>query len=207
MQLHWDRLDVFDMKRIVNKIEVVLVAVIVVSIFLLTHTIDSKFRTTTITHNVLTSETQSNDMFIKEPFSYNLDIVTEVEVYDARMVRLSKNVFKDNHHSVSIEDLDNSYELFDIIRKNPHGHIDIVLPDGSSENVYFRWGYDEHGTRELLVVYNAGNIVPGLWMLNFLCYLILVFVFGLVILHKLHTQEIYIKDYQDTQNRVQERMR
>jgi hypothetical protein len=195
------------MKRVVNKIEVILVAVIVISIFLLTHTIDSKLRTTTITHNVLTSETQSKDMFIKEPFSYNLDSVTEVEVYDARMVRLSKNIFKDDHNNVSIEDLANSYELFDIIRKNPHGHIDIVLPDGSSENVYFRWGYDERGTRELLVVYNAGNIVSGVWMLNFLCYLILVFVFGLVILHKLHTQEIYIKDYQDTQNRVQERMR
>lgn len=208
MYVHYlDRLDGFDMKRAVNKIEVVLIVVIVASIFMLTHGIDSNLRTTTITHNVLTSPTQNKDMFIKEPFTYNLDSVTEVEVYDARMTRMSKNIFQDDHHNISIEDLENNIELFDIMRNNPYGHIDIILPDGTSENVYFRWGYDQYGTRELLVVYNAGKIVPGAWMLNFLCYLILIFVFGLVILHKLHTQEFYIKDYEDTQKRIQERIR
>jgi hypothetical protein len=195
------------MQNYVNKIEVFLIVIIILSIFALTHIIDTKVRSTTITHNPLLSQTNLNGRFINNPFSYDLDAVTEIEVYNSRLERVSKNVFKDDHKSVSLMDFENKNAVIDIINTYPCGHLEVVLPDKRVENVYFRWGYDENNTRELVMIYNAGSVVTGLWLLNFLCYLILVFVFGLVILHKLHTQDIYIRDYQATQNRIQERMR
>ena len=191
------------MKRHVNKIELFLVVIIVGSIFLLTHSMDDIITRTTSLDDAINQQTYTQHQFMREPFNYDLERVTEIEIYNANMLLMSRTILNDNHKNISLSSVDNKDDIISIMNTHQSGHISVTLPDRSTENLYFKWGYNSGGTRELTVIYNAGVEIQGLWKLNFLCYLILIFVFGLVVLHKLHVQELYIRDYQAVQTRVQ----
>lgn len=71
-------------------------------------------------------------------------------------------------------------DLVELLKNNVEGHTEISI-DGYDENVYFRWSETSRGEHYLVMVYMSQPEVSNLWVFSFVCYMILILVFFLLI--------------------------
>lgn len=101
-----------------------------------------------------------------------------IDVYSEDLEPLFTVQFYDNNtEHASLRDFP---DLVDLLRNNEEGHTEISI-DGIDENVYFRWSETSRGEHYLVMVYMSQPEVNNLWVFSFICYLILILVFILLI--------------------------
>ncbi|MCM1221208.1 MAG: hypothetical protein NC548_42690 [Lachnospiraceae bacterium] len=71
-------------------------------------------------------------------------------------------------------------DLVNLLRSNVEGHTEVKIND-IDENVYFRWSETSRGEHYLVMVYMSQPVVNNLWVFSFVCYMILILVFFLLI--------------------------
>ena len=69
------------------------------------------------------------------------------------------------------------------------GQTEITVDDMEQE-VYFKWVTNNSGETRLLMVYSAIKIVKGIWLFSFICWMVMILIFVLLI--RLHS-----RSYQD----------
>lgn len=102
----------------------------------------------------------------------------------------------------SIKDYPDLLELF---KANSEGHTSITIDD-KEEDVYFKWVTTSTNEYYLVIIYMSRSKVENLWVFNFVCYLILILVFILLIrLHIIHHND-HIQYYRSLSDNVRSRL-
>lgn len=128
-------------------------------------------------------EFPDQEEFTEEMKSYLNDSYKMIELYDENFELLFQIQFVDDYKTKG--DLINQKDLVSILKNNKEGQTIINIGD-SEEDVYFKWITNSRGEERLLLVYSTIKNVRGLWVFSFICWLVLILVFILVI--RLHSK-------------------
>jgi hypothetical protein len=191
------------------KVEIFLVVLIALCMLTLIHVSTSKMNEVLSTNNsILLRENPDkvlDGLLGKEIVKYHPDPHTMMEVYDEKFNTIISVPFdNDNdhnkHRSINLVEYDGLRALY---TKYPEGHSRIQIGD-IEEDVYFRWTEASSDSKKrLAIIYIARPIVKNLWMIPFLCYLILILIFILVVRLRVSCQQDRINYYKKTSARVQ----
>ena len=195
-----------------HRIEVVVSVIIAICMIFLNHTINQKIKLiTTSDYTVISTGSTSgsityNFMSNENTFAYRLEDMNAIEVYDKNFNKQLSLRISDDHISYKLLSSEKIASLEKVFYSYDSGHVNIEL-NGSREDVYFTWGINDRGEKQLTVIYDAGHLVDGLWIIPFLCYIILILIFGLVLMHRIHFQNTRIRYFKENQDRIQSTLR
>lgn len=122
-----------------------------------------------------------------------------VEIYDEDLNLLIKIEFLTNEGK-SDQVLSEYPQLVEILTNNESGSTSIETDD-VVEYVYFKWAYTESGERILFMVYTAKAQVHSIWVIDALCYAILILVGILMVVVSIRNNHERIRYYNDMLNR------
>ncbi len=192
------------------KVEIALVMLIAICMLMLIQISNIKLNEVMSTNNSIilreNPDKEIDNLLTKEIIKYKPDACTMMEIYDDNYNMIMRVPFS------PIDDTPRSYfnlgdhkGLKDLLGKYPEGHTRIQMGD-NEEDVYFRWTETNDSKRRLAIIYIARPVVKHLWLIPFLCYLILILIFILVVRVRMSCQLDRINFYHKTSMRVQSRM-
>ena len=177
-------------KRLINFFSVETIIILVIAacmLFLNTFTV-KKINEIELSRNnavflVDDLEFPEQEEFTEELKSYIQDSYKMIELYDENLELLFQVQFSDSYKSKG--DLINQSDLVQILNSNKEGQSTIIIDD-DEEDVYFKWITNNRGEERLLMVYSSIRNVKGLWVFSFVCWIVMILVFVLVI--RLHSK-------------------
>lgn len=125
--------------------------------------------------------------FTEEIQNYLTGSYKMIELYDQDLELIFQIQFSDKY--IEIDDIKQHTDLVNIIKNNKEGQTEITVDDMEQE-VYFKWVTNNSGETRLLMVYSAIKIVKGIWLFSFICWMVMILIFVLLI--RLHS-----RSYQD----------
>lgn len=131
---------------------------------------------------------------------YKTEACKMVEMYDDELNLLVKIEFGANISPGNM--LVNYPQLVDILINNESGNTSIEIGD-SIEYVYFRWADTESGERVLFMIYTSKETVHNFWIINALCYAILILVGLLMVSMIIRRSNDRIEYYNEISGRSQ----
>lgn len=191
------------------KIEIFLVILIALCMLTLINVSNSKVNEILASNNSIllrqNPDTQIEGLLSKEMLMYKTEACTMMETFDSNYNLIGRIEFVDDHHNHHTPDIKKYPALQSLFNQYPEGHARIQIDD-CEEDIYFRWTDTDSGRHILAVIYIARPIVKNLWMIPFICYLILILIFILIIRLRMSCQKDRICFYHKTAVRVQNRM-
>ena len=189
------------------KTEIFLIVMIAICMLTLIHVSNTKMNEVLSTNNSIILRTNPDKhidgLLAKEMLQYKEEACTMMETYDNNFNITGRLPFDDDankiHHLPDLKDYDG---LKVLLKKYPEGHTRIRIGD-NEEDIYFRWTKTTNSEERLVLIYIARPIVKNLWMIQFLCYLILILIFILVVRLRVSCQNDRINYYQKTSARIQ----
>lgn len=139
----------------------------------------------------------------KEIMQYRPGAYKMIEIYKPNLeIMMTLQFMQDEKYETNLNDHPDLVELF---YENEEGHTQLMIGD-KEEDIYFRWTDGANGEKYLIVVYSSRHPVKNLGVFTFVCYMVLLLVFVLLIrLHISHYND-KIKQYKtmsdDVRNRV-----
>ena len=127
-----------------------------------------------------------NEQFGQEIVKYRQNSYKMIEMYDNSFELLLSLQF-DQDQSYIQYNIEDYPELIEILKSNKEGNTNITI-NGYEEEIYFQWSTNSRNEDRLVMVYSTKKIVNNLWVFSFVCYLVLILIFTLLI-------KINIKEY------------
>lgn len=95
-------------------------------------------------------------------------------------------------------------ELIEILSSHQEGQTSIMTGNDKDvkQDIYFKWISGSDGQKYLIITYSYYHPVDNLWVFNFVGYLVIVLVFGLLILLRIRRYSDKINQYQSLSNDV-----
>lgn len=121
----------------------------------------------------------------EEIIKYHPDSCKMIEIYDESFKLLFSLQFDETTHTIHNNDIKNHPELVSLLQGNHEGQTAITI-DEYNEDVYFQWVTNNRNEKRLVIVYSTKPVVEGIWVFSFVCYLILILIFLLLI--RIHTR-------------------
>lgn len=137
--------------------------------------------------NYSNSEQLGNEIVKYRPDSYKM-----IEIYNESFELLFSLQFDENRKIYNNNIYDHE-ELLYLLNNTDKGQTLITVGD-YKEQVYFEWMTNNKNEKRLVIVYSTKEIVNNIWMFSFICYIILILIFILLI--RLHTKNYNDKIYQ-----------
>lgn len=133
-------------------------------------------------------EYSESEQLGKEIVKYRPDSCKMIEMYDDSFELLFSLQF-DETNPIHDNNINNHPELLELLRNNKEGQTSISIGD-YDEEVYFQWVINDRDEQRLVIVYSTKQVVDGIWVFSFVCYLVLILVFFLLI-------RLHYKDYKE----------
>ena len=193
------------------KIEISLVILIALCMLMLINVSNTKINEVLAGNNSIllreNPDKQIEKLLAKEMSTYQIEACTLMEIYDGNFELIGRVPFVDGHdHSHIQGGIKNHERLKAIFKKYPEGHTRIEIGD-KEQDIYFRWTTkNSTGEDRFVLFYVARPVVKNLWVIPFLCYLILILIFTLVVRLRMSCQRDRINYYHNSSMRVQSRM-
>jgi hypothetical protein len=147
---------------------------------------------------------QIEGLLAQEMIPYKLEACTMMETYDKDFNLLGRIPFVDGYDH-NVPDIRKYDKLISLFNKYPEGHTRLQRGD-NEEDIYFRWTNTTSGDRVFVLIYISRPVVHNLWMIPFLCYLILILIFTLVMRLRMSCQKDRIEYYHRSSMRVQSKI-
>lgn len=129
-----------------------------------------------------------DDEFAEEIREFLPDTYKMIELYDENMNLMFQIQFDEgNHYQPS--DIREYQEIITRIKNTQEGQARIEL-DGSEQDFFYKWVVNNKGETRLLIVYSNVEEVENLWVFSFVCYIVIILVFLLLI-------RLHIRHYKD----------
>ena len=139
---------------------------------------------------------------------YKLEKFPMLEVYDAefnQLIRLPLD--QDQHNSVKYDTMRNHEDLQKLFTCYTEGYTKMNV-DGYDEDIYFSWVTTSEGSKQLIIVYLSRPVVKLMWAIPFICYLILLLIFVIIIRMQLTIRkskiDLYNRSAQSVQNAIRD---
>ena len=127
---------------------------------------------------------EDSEVLAEEIVQYHPDTCKMIEMYDENFemvfsIQFDQSVIECN----SIHDYP---DLINLFKQSKEGQT-IITMGNTEQYVYFQWTPNNRGDNRLIVIYSAKVEVQNIWIFTFVCYLVLIMVFILLIrLHYKH---------------------
>lgn len=97
-------------------------------------------------------------------------------------------------------------ELVELFYTNDEGHTELTIDD-NKEDIYFKWTEGTNKEKYLVVIYSSRKPVKNLWVFSFVCYIVLLLIFFLLL--RLHMRNYIdrVRQYQSTSDEIRNRLR
>lgn len=150
-------------------------------------------------------ESPISDDLAKEIVDFRPESCKMIELFSKDFELIFRVQFREGDENRSYENIENHKELMDLFLNNKEGHTNIIV-DGEEEDIYFRWTVTNTGEPSLMIIYMARPVVKNLWVFSFVCYIILILIFALVIMMKYRLHRQLLKEYENLQINIKNRV-
>ena len=129
-----------------------------------------------------------------------------IELFSKDFELIFRVQFREDDENKLYDNIENHQELMSLFLHNKEGHTNLTI-DGEEEDIYFKWTTNNLGEPSLMIIYMARPVVKNLWVFSFICYIILILIFLLVISLKYRMHRQLVREYENlqinTKNRIE----
>lgn len=118
-----------------------------------------------------------------------------IELYDDNFNLIFQVQFADDVDIEHKNDLRDHKNLINHIQSNQEGQTSFMIGD-NEQDIYYKWLTNERGENRLILVYSDITNVKYLWIIPFICYLVIILVFALLIRMKMKLMAIKCSQYE-----------
>lgn len=139
--------------------------------------------------------------------NYKVEKFPMLEIYDKeynQLLRLPLDT--DPHDSIRYDTMKNHTDLQETFSQYDEGYTKMNV-DGYDEDIYFSWVITSDGHKQLIIVYLSRPVIKMMWAIPFICYLILLLVFVIIIRIQLSIRRSKIDQYNKSALSVQNALR
>ena len=139
--------------------------------------------------------------------NYKVEKFPMLEIYDKeynQLLRLPLDT--DPHDSIRYDTMKNHTDLQETFSQYDEGYTKMNV-DGYDEDIYFSWVITSDGHKQLIIVYLSRPAIKLMWAIPFICYLILLLVFVIIIRIQLSIRRSKIEQYNKSALSVQNALR
>lgn len=151
-------------------------------------------------------ENQISDDFAKEIVNFRPESCKMIELFSKDFELIFRVQFREDDENKLYDNIENHQELMSLFLHNKEGHTNLTI-DGEEEDIYFKWTTNNLGEPSLMIIYMARPVVKNLWVFSFICYIILILIFLLVISLKYRMHRQLVREYENlqinTKNRIE----
>ena len=140
-------------------------------------------------------EDEIDEDLAEKIIAFRPDACKLIELYDENFQSVFKVAFTDESEDIKYNNLNEYEDLIALFESSPQGHTSFEIDD-EKEDIVFEWTESSDGTRYLLIVYMSRPIVKNTWVFSFVCYIILILVFTLVIRMMFRQNKARIRHYE-----------
>lgn len=139
--------------------------------------------------------------------NYKVEKFPMLEIYDTEYNQLLRlPLDKDPHDSILYDTMKNHTDLQETFSQYDEGYTKMNV-DGYDEDIYFSWVVTSDGHKELIIVYLSRPAIKLMWAIPFICYLILLLVFVIIVRIQLSIRRSKIDQYNKSALSVQNALR
>lgn len=178
-------------------VELIIMIVIAGLMIFLIHFADAKL------NEIMTADQQALLINQNSDNPINVELSEEIVKYRPETCKLIE-VYNSNYEPMfdvqfgtSIQDtnpITDYPELIDILENSPEGHTEFTQDD-QIEYIQYQWVSTSDDEQALIIIYMTKPIVKNLWVFSFICYLILILVFVIIIRMNLINSRNRIRQY------------
>lgn len=125
---------------------------------------------------------EDSEILAEEIVQYHPDTCKMIEMYDENFEMVFSVQFDEK--VIECNNIHNYPELIELLKESKEGQTTITIGD-AEEYVYFQWTTNNRNENRLLLVYTAKQEVQNIWIFSFVCYMVMILIFVLLI--KMHT--------------------
>lgn len=143
-----------------------------------------------------------HEQLAEELLEYRPDSYKMIEIYtDEFDLMMTLQFITANSRSLNLHA---HPELIDLFKNNAEGHTTLLFGnnDEIKEDVYFKWVTGSDENKYLMIVYSSRHPVQNIWIFNFVCYMVLLLVFVLLLYIRLKNYKDKIQQYEQLSNDV-----
>ena len=125
---------------------------------------------------------EDSEILAEEIVQYHPDTCKMIEMYDENFEMVFSVQFDEK--VVECSDIHNYPELIELLKQSKEGQTTVTMGD-VEEYVYFQWTTNNRNEDRLLLIYSSKHEVSNIWIFSFVCYMVMILIFVLLI--KMHT--------------------
>ena len=118
-----------------------------------------------------------------------------IELYDNNFNLIFQVQFTDDVNTQHNKNIKDSKNLINHIQSNKEGQTSFVIGN-NEQDVYYKWLTNERGEDRLIMVYSDITNVKYLWAIPFICYIVIILVFVLLIRMRIRLMSIKCSQYE-----------
>lgn len=145
-----------------------------------------------------------DDVFAEQIRDYLPDTYKMIELYDINLELLLRIQF--DNDQTEPRDIRENDEIMSVIANTTEGQAHISVGE-MEQDFYYRWLENSKGEMRLLTVYSKIHNVQNLWVFSFVCYLIMVLIFILLIRLHIRRYQDHISRYRESTNNLSSSMK
>lgn len=144
-----------------------------------------------------------HNQLAQEIIKYRPGVYKMIEIYKPNMEIMMTLQFENNakYHT----NLNEYPELTELFLKNKEGHTQLTI-DNELEDIYFKWIDDASMDKYLILIYTSRHQVQDLYIFDFVCYMVLLLIFFLLIRIHISGYGDKIKQYKDKSDDIRNRL-
>lgn len=147
---------------------------------------------------------ESDGELVEELKTYMKSPCKMIELYDEDMNLMFQVTF-DSQGSKAVNHpngISKNSQLSKLIGNQQEGQATIKMHDRTEQDIYYKWISNSKGERRLIIIYNEIFEVKGIWVFSFVCYIILILVFVLLIRLHIVSGRNNVSHYADSTNYI-----
>lgn len=147
-----------------------------------------------------------HEQLAQEIIEYRPDTYKMIEIYTEDFdIMMTLQFIETGLKNINLDEYPDLIELFN---ENEEGHTQLSFSDNEiKEDIYFKWVKASDNNKYLMIVYSSRHPVQNIWIFNFVCYIVLLLIFILLLQMHLKNYKDKVQQYEQLSNDLKKRLR
>lgn len=151
-------------------------------------------------------ENPIHEQLAQEIIEYRPDTYKMIEIYTEDFdIMMTLQFIETGLKNINLDEYPDLIELFN---EHEEGHTQLSFSDNEvKEDIYFKWVKASDNNKYLMIVYSSRHPVQNIWIFNFVCYIVLLLIFILLLRMHLKNYKDKVQQYEQLSNDLKKRLR
>lgn len=147
-----------------------------------------------------------HEQLAQEIIEYRPDTYKMIEIYTEDFdIMMTLQFIETGLKNINLDEYPDLIELFN---EHEEGHTQLSFSDNEvKEDIYFKWVKASDNNKYLMIVYSSRHPVQNIWIFNFVCYIVLLLIFILLLRMHLKNYKDKVQQYEQLSNDLKKRLR